>query len=363
MNKVKIIILFLVLTACQSGAKKYAATESTPQNYKPAKIEILTSLGQNKNAVFSPDGEWLAYASSHRVIHDRAQLYLMHLKSRNERRITFQDGDVYDVAFGALADRIYYSSSTDEIKESLTLIKTLSPEIQTEVKNLSPATDLLQSPLPNTEIYTSSIDGHDIERLTIHPGFDGKISPVQQHKNLLFTSYDDKAKKFSVHIRAPGQDQRKVFKNNYSEESPSLSPNFKYLVWVRWSEDQKSSALIVADGKGQHEKVLISGAARHLTPSWLPNSEEIIWSSDLNNGTHFHLFIIKKDGSCLRQLTFEDGRQISPHISPDSQKVLFTKQTGTNSQIALMDLQPPPCPEPTTSIQSDHALSSPPQTH
>lgn len=101
----------------------------------------------------------LFFVGEDRRSHVNPQAYAMDLLSFEERRVTFQDGQILDVVPVA-ADQLVYSSSTDELKERPTLF--------------SPTATV--SPYPGSELYASDMYGGEIKRLTNEPGFDNLLN-------------------------------------------------------------------------------------------------------------------------------------------------------------------------------------------
>src|SRR5437762_1512294 len=96
--------------ACHS-VKEQIVPGATPMQ---ADGKALTSTGSNYEAAFSPDGQRIIFVSSDRKQHRYGQIYELDLKSRRERRITFQGSQAHWPQYTAKGDSILYASSTDE---------------------------------------------------------------------------------------------------------------------------------------------------------------------------------------------------------------------------------------------------------
>lgn len=164
-----VIPLFYLFVGCQSKpispeeqAKETplpmvstAPKEETPTDWSKA----ITKTGKNEKPSFSSDGKRLLFISRDRNSHKHRQLYEMNLENKEERRITYQDGEVFEGILSPDDQSIFYTSTTDEIKERPILFY---PELKSE-------------PFPTTEIYRIKPKDDLHERWTSRPGFDGFI--------------------------------------------------------------------------------------------------------------------------------------------------------------------------------------------
>jgi Tol biopolymer transport system component len=107
--------------------------------------------------------------SSNRSSHRQGQIYIFDLANLKERRLTYQDGECSE-PFLSAKGQIFYSSTTDELKERPSLLN----------KTTDPA------PFASTEIYQSDFSGNEIKRWTDRPGFDGQPWMSGQRNDVLF---------------------------------------------------------------------------------------------------------------------------------------------------------------------------------
>ena len=162
----------MAASCTQKALSPVAAQEGSHQknSYKErTKLGIkLTDLGNNTLPQFSWDGNELLYLSDQRKNHKQSQLYAVDLGTYQERRLTFQDGQIYD-ALPFSKTQVTYSSTTDENKERPRLF-------YPDLAEIAPAASGNSLIFPPTEIYVASLQGLSIERLTEQAGFDGLIS-------------------------------------------------------------------------------------------------------------------------------------------------------------------------------------------
>lgn len=118
---------------------------------------ISKSGKKNEQSVFSSDGRKIYFIASGRPRHRTRQLYELTLSTGVERRVTYQDGEVHEVATSTEEGSIYYTSTTDAIKESLSIF---DPNTATSV-------------WPPTDVYKIKSRRDPHERLSNSRGFDG----------------------------------------------------------------------------------------------------------------------------------------------------------------------------------------------
>jgi TolB protein len=139
------------------------------------------------------------------------------------------------------------------------------------------------------EIYTQSIDGQDLFKLTGNPTIN------------LFPSFD--------------RSTRYVLYLSYKSMSPSL-----YL----------------ADLQTQREAKIDSPRGRVIGGTISPDAEKIVAAIERDGVTN--LFLLTRDGAEISQLTDTSGINVSPAISPDGERLAFTSDRSGTPQIYTMSL-------------------------
>lgn len=327
--------LFLILPGCQSSAPK-TGQNLTPPGQTKYEIEPVTSQGENYGAHFSSDGQKIIFISRDRMKHTHPQAYEMNLKTKKERRITFQDGEIFDVVYAKNPNFIYYSSSTDELKENPPYIsQVLNPQRTLQTQSLSHP---FGGTFPPTEIYFSSIKGRDIERLTSEKNFDGLMALGRHDTELFFSSIrKGHLGLYSLHLKS--NRVAPFISSQFHDYGIQVSPDKKRVLWARSSEDGSSTALWISLADGSQAKALFSGAKlHHLEPAWHPNGQDILFVSNRDDSTNFEIYTAKSDGSSLRRLTYNSALDRQPDLSPDGRLLLFTSARTGSLQIHLQKI-------------------------
>jgi TolB protein len=355
---VKIIGLSLVaaavaLSGCKNKAplaEKFAELPKpkAPAGYEPAGPAILDIAGENCCAEFMSGGRQIVFLSRQRPRHSHFQVYLYDFAAKQDRRLSFHDGDDQGVTVHPKTQQIVYASTTDFLKEQ--------PKFLQDALGKAPAPppDMGRRPLwvmDQYELYRAERDGSDIDRLTRHPGFDGEASFSPQGNQLVYTSVndgratlmqtDDHGRNPSILIRGAGHDD---------DGQARFSPNGQDLVFVRYDSPGGQSQIWVKLAKDKRKKkpaftgAITSGPGIKWTPSWHPNGEEILFSSNRDDASNFEIYVVNKDGTCLRRLTYELGQDFMPVMWPDGGRLLFTSDRAGVHKLYTLDYRPPGCP-------------------
>jgi TolB protein len=139
------------------------------------------------------------------------------------------------------------------------------------------------------EIYTQSIDGQDLFRLTGNPTIN------------LFPSFD--------------RSTRYVLYLSYKSMSP---------------------ALYLADLNERRETRIDSPHGLVIGGTLSPDGEQIVAAIERDGVTN--LYLLTRDGAEIRQLTDTSGINVSPAISPDGESLAYTSDRSGTPQIYIMSL-------------------------
>lgn len=343
--------MVVIFTSCHSAnvrnelAPPKAETHfPLPANYKPAGARQLTSVGENFEARFSPDGQNILYISRKRPSHTHSQVYTMDITSQRERRVTFQDGINSTPLYILNGKALIYASSTDEHKENPEYIHRALAEMTGAPNPTSPEVTDVWPPL---ELYRSQLDGNHIERLTHFPGFDSQPTIAANGSMVVFTSARLGGRLRLFRMDLGGSSLKPLITSQEEEHhsQPALSLDGRHLAWVR--QKQQEAQILVGDSLAKTSLLITPSSAIHQHPQWLPDNERLIFSSNMTDG-NFELYLVKKDGSCLQRLTYTRSDESNPSVSPDGGRVVFTSNRSEALQLYLMDLAPPSsCPEST----------------
>ncbi len=137
------------------------------------------------------------------------------------------------------------------------------------------------------EVYTQSIDGQDLFRLTDNPTIN------------IFPSWDHSA---------------------------------HYLLYLSYKSMEP--ALYLADLQAKRETRIMSARGRVIGGAISPDGERIVAAVERAGTTN--LFMLTRDGEELAQLTDTSGINVSPAFSPDGTKIAYTSDRSGTPQIYVM---------------------------
>ncbi len=296
--------------------------------FVPPEAIKVTNKGRNRQPEFVSETGFV-FVSSKRNKHSDSQLYFRDLEQGKEKRITHQRGQLANGFFQDKSGHIFYSSSTDEEKETPYVLRNYIDRYPSNVKNDS----FFQVEFSPQEIYKSRIDGTEIERITEHSGFDGFPAYYAKKQQLYFSRWQNG--RISIYAKSLLRNISpwKVSETSGHDLGLKISPAGQDFVWSRFSPDFRSAQILSAgvDLKNPSYITLDSGVS--WSPTWHPNGKSLIYSARTGGMRDYDLFEVSADGNCKRQITGYAGDEFYPSISPDGKTILFTSTMSGGEQI------------------------------
>jgi len=330
-------LALLGAVACGSERADEAADPATPSpavvrapdsgETHLANLRQLTFGGQNAEAYFSPDGRQLIF--QRRETDDQCdQQYLMNTDGSDMRRVSS--------GLGRTTCGYFYQGGTRIIYASTVALGDSCP----------PEPDFSKGyvwPIPDFDLYTSNLDGSDLQRLTASPGYDAEATLSPDGSTIVFTSTRDGDLDIYT-MNVDGSNVRRLTNTVGYDGGPFFSPDGKLIVYrasrpatAEEEADYKSllaeglvrpSRLEIyvmnADGSDQHQVTSLGGA--NFAPYFLPDGKRIIFASNHHSpppGRNFDLFVVNLDGSGLERITTYGDFDGFPMFSPDGKQLVF----------------------------------------
>ena len=316
----------------------------TPNERHLTNVKQLTFGGENAEAYFSRDGQWLTFQST-REGRTCDQQYVMHVNGSGVKRVSNGNGKTTCGWFLPDGKRLFFGSShahdslcpprpdpsagyvwrLDQFdiytvnRDGTDLRRLTNYNVYTAEGVLSPDgktivfTSLKDGDL---EIYTMNVDGTDVKRLTTTPGYDG--GP--------WWSPDGK---------------RIVYRAHHPSDSAQLA-EYRALLARRMIRPSRVELFVMnADGSDQRQVTALGGA--NFGPSWSPDGTKIIFSSNhvAPRSGNFDLYLVdastsKAGHDQVEQITFSPVFDGFPTFSPDGKTLVWAsnrtsiKATDTN---------------------------------
>jgi TolB protein len=131
-----------------------------------------------------------------------------------------------------------------------------------------------------------------------------------------------------------GQDLFKLTDNPTINLFPSFDRSTRYVLYLSYKT--MAPALYLADLKERREAKIDSPHGRVIGGTISPDGEQIV--AAIERGGTTNLYLLTRQGAEIHQLTDTNGINVSPAISPDGGSLAFTSDRSGNPQIYVMPL-------------------------
>ena len=191
---------------------------------------VANYKGSNSAPSWSPDGSKLAVALSRDGL---TQVYAVNVDGSNLRRLTNTNGIDTEPQFSADGQSIYFTSDRSG----------------------------------GPQIYKMSATGGDAQRVTFGGSYNISPRVAPDGKTLAFISRRDG--RFQLFVLDLGNGQELRLSDTAKDESPSFSPNGKYIMYATESSGRRGALAVVSvDGRVRHSLSTQAGDVRE--PTWGP---------------------------------------------------------------------------------------------
>jgi TolB protein len=283
----RIVVIAGLLIATSNGL---AATEPRPE---PKRLTSTVTV----DAVYSPDGSWIAFASN-RMGNDPDSL------------------DVYRMnADGTHLERLTNDPANDE-----------QPAISPDGRWIA----FMSMRTGNPEIHVMRSDGSEVRQLTNDPGWDIHPRWAPDGARVLFNSTrgsvnTEEPELFELYLVSPdGSGLRQVTHDKAVSTYAMFTPDGRRIVYRRIVAGNSEVFVANADGSGQVN--LTDDAAFDGWPAWSPDGTRIAFASNRGGDEKvFEIYLMNGDGSSVQKLTVLGARSTAPEFARDGRSILFTR--------------------------------------
>ena len=298
-----------------------------------ANIRQVTFGGENAEAYFSRDGQWITFQSTR---DGRAcdQQYVMRVDGSGLQRVSNGNGKTTCGWFLPDGQRLFFASS--------------HAHDSTCPPRPDPSRGYVWG-LDRFDIYTANRDGTGLRRLTNYDVYtaEGVLSP--DGRRIVFTSLKDGDLDIYT-MNVDGSDVRRLTTAPGYDGGPWWSPDGTKIAYRAWHPPDSAGLaeyrgllaqrmirpnrmelwVMNADGSDQRQITRLGGA--NFGPSWTPDGRRIVFSSNYKNprSRNFELYLVNVDGSGLEQVTSHDEFDGFPMFSPDGRRLIWASNRGNS---------------------------------
>ena len=332
-----------VLAEDQPTERAKAAAVSSAERHL-ANIRQLTFGRQNAEAYFSFSGGKLIFQSTNNWTNDSYavtlkpsdgglgcyQMYVMDLESDSVRLVSTGMGATTCGYFFPGDRRVLYSSTHAS-----------GPNCPPKPKR----DGVYRWALDDYDLYAVRIDGQEMQRLTVTPGYDAEATVSPDGKTIVWTSVKDgdldlyamnldgtNTRRLTEDVGYDGgaffsPDSRRIVYRASHPTDPAEVARYKELLAQRLVEPGQLE-LFIMNADGSDKKQVTSNGASNFSPFFHPDGTRIIFSSNLETRgdggpPSFHLYLVGDDGQGVERVTVEGHFNSFPMFSPDGKHLAF----------------------------------------
>lgn len=164
----------------------------------------------------------------------------------------------------------------------------------------------------NSEVYSASRDGQNLQRLTQTTATEGSPTWSPDGSKFLFVSNEAQGAHIYV-ANADGSGRKRLTTRGSWNDAPSWSPDGERIAFVSRNAGKNDIFTISANGNNDSIRRLTMNQGNNESPTWAPNSRHIAFSSD-RTGT-WQIYLMLDDGSSQNQVT-TSGSNTQPNWGP-----------------------------------------------
>lgn len=180
-------------------------------------------------------------------------------------------------------------------------------------------------------------------------------------KQILFTSFDDKANEKIYQVNLDGTGKKQVLANEFRQWNPHWSPDGNSFVYISY-DGKFIQQLFTANADGSGKKQITSDELKKSDPNWGQGGILFV-SYETASSIGEKIFIINPDGTGKKLLIKDGFKQRNPRWSRDGTKIIYEDITTQGIlTFKVLNLQKPAAtitPAATTQMPAPAATPSP----
>lgn len=363
MKKVKVLLtsacIFSVISCQFKEAKPVKSPSETASSQGSFLNEPNSLLGDARQMTFvgpksgegyfSPDGKKMIFQSEREPGNPFYQMYVMDLLTGNTTRVSPGHGKTTCGWIHPSMKKVLYSSTH------------LDPETkkktQDEYESRKKAVKARYSWSfdDNYDIFTSDLQGKNIQRLTKEKGYDAEGSYSPDGQWIAFASnragytetltgedkklFDqDSSYMMDIYImKADGTQVKRLTNSKGYDGGPFFSADGKKITWRRFSPNGSTAEIFTMNVDGSDQKQITHLKSMSWAPFFHPSGDYVIFGSSVLGYSNFELFIVDAAGTKAPvRVTFDEGFDGLPVFTPDGNGLSWTHRNEKGeSQILI----------------------------
>lgn len=336
-----LVLLILVSSFHHSAFSIHSSskTEDTlhyPEEKHFANLQQLTFGGDNAEAYFSFDGQWIIFQRTHAKDGLNCdQIFVGKVPAYGEK-FTYK---MVSTGKGRTTCGSIMKDGKHIIYASTHLGADTCPPVpdrkQYGNKYIWPLYD-------SYDIFMADMNGKIVKQLTHSKGYDAEATLSPDGNKMIYTS--DKDGDIDLYIMNLKTGKEKRITNTLGYDGGAwFSPDGKKIIWrasrpstpdeIKEYKELLAENLVapthmevfVADADGSNAKQVTNFGQANWAPAYLPDSKRIVFASnhEYKRGFPFNLYTINEDGTNLQKISRDKGFDAFPMFSPDGKKIIF----------------------------------------
>lgn len=296
-------------------------------------LRQLTFGGQNAEAYWSTDDEWIMFQSTPRDASCDQQFTM---------RPDGTDLSLVSTGVGRTTCGYFFPGNDKIVYGSTHLGGDACP----------PDPDMSQGYVwalyEDYDIFTADADGSNLTRITDAPGYDAEATVSRDGEWIVFTSTRDGDLEI-YKMRTDGSELTRLTDTPGYDGGPFFSYDGTKIVYRASHPEGDELAdyqrllaqglirpsqldIFVMDADGSNKRQLTDNGAANFGPYFFPDGDRIIFSSNMDAASprvpDFDLYAINVDGSGLERLTYAGDFDGFPMFNSDGTKLIFASNRG-----------------------------------
>ncbi len=307
-----------------------------PEEHHFNNLQQLTFGGDNAEAYFSFDGQWIVFQRTNpKEGLNCDQIFIGKVPKKGEKfeykMVSTGKGRTTCAAFTKDGKHIIYASTH--------LVADTCPPVPDRKKY---GNKYIWPLYDSYDIFMADLNGKIVKQLTHAKGYDAEATLSPDGKKMIYTS--DKDGDIDLYIMDLKTGKEKRVTNTLGYDGGAwFSPDGKKIIWrasrpkteaeIKEYKELLAENMVaptnmevyIANADGSNAKQVTAYGQANWAPTYMPDSKRIMFASnhEYKRGFPFNLYTINEDGTNLQKISRDKGFDAFPTFSPDGKKFLF----------------------------------------